>query len=237
MSQTLSRRLFFALTGSAIATPAISWAASDIPDLLDHIILGCSNLDRGIAFLEERTGVRAVFGGVHPGLGTHNALASFGSRRYLEIIAPDPKQSSVQAFPVITQLAEPRLVGWAAHPSDLDAFATKLQNAGVPVKGPRVGSRARPDGRTLRWKSLALADDRKGVLPFFIEWNPDSPHPSTDAPPGCHLEYFGLVSPDLVELTRTLERIGVAAPVESGEKLQLRARITGPKGKLEVTSA
>ena len=38
------------------------------PDALDHILLGCKDLDAGIALMEQRTGVRAQYGGVHPGL-------------------------------------------------------------------------------------------------------------------------------------------------------------------------
>ncbi|PYX37456.1 MAG: hypothetical protein DMG75_06985 [Acidobacteria bacterium] len=70
----MSRRLFLALTGTAILAPPVSWSADEVPALLDHILLGCNDLDRGIAFVEERAGVRAAFGGVHPGRGTRNAL-------------------------------------------------------------------------------------------------------------------------------------------------------------------
>src|SRR5438105_10098731 len=119
----MSRRLFLALTGTAILAPPVSWSADEVPALLDHILLGCNDLDRGIAFVEERAGVRASFGGVHPGRGTQNALISLGERtpqepnprRYLEIIAPDPKQSGVQQYSAVTKLNEPRLIGWAAH--------------------------------------------------------------------------------------------------------------------------
>ena len=74
---------------------------------LDHIILGINDLDRGIAWVEQQTGVRAVFGGVHPGRGTRNALLSLGPGCYLEIIAPDPQQTSPTWFSQV--LAMPNL--------------------------------------------------------------------------------------------------------------------------------
>ena len=32
----------------------------EVPPLLDHFILGCADLDHGIAYVEQRTGVRAA---------------------------------------------------------------------------------------------------------------------------------------------------------------------------------
>jgi hypothetical protein len=237
----ISRRLFLALTGAAILAPRSSWAADEVPAVLDHIILGCSDLDHGIAFVEERTGVRAVIGGVHPGRGTRNALLALGGRHYFEIMAPDPKQDEVEPYAVpqltlLKQLATPRLIGWGAHPGDIEALARRLRAAGIAFRGPWPGSRARPDGRVLSWKTLSLDDDRHGLLPFFIEWRADSIHPSADAPTGCQLEHFAVMGPDPGELVKTFQGIGIDVPVERGEKPQLRARIVGPKGKFEVSS-
>src|SRR5499425_2651487 len=154
----ISRRIFLATTGAAFVPPRITPAVSDVPSLLDHIILGCNDLDRGVAFVEEQTGVRAAFGGVHPGRGTRNALLSLGERRYLEIIAPDPEQSEVPDAYGLLRLDEPRLVTWAAHPGDIKALAERLTKAGIVAQGPTPGSRKRPDGRLLQWKTLNLQE-------------------------------------------------------------------------------
>jgi hypothetical protein len=234
--QSFSRRSFLAITAGAAIAPSVSWPAEDVPSLLDHILLGCSDLDRGIAFVEEHTGVRAAFGGVHPGRGTQNAILSLGTRRYLEIIAPDPKQPSVQQCSEITTLKEPRLIGWAAHPGDLDALAKKLREAGVAFEGRRAGSRARPNGHVLHWSTLTLQDDAKGLLPFFIEWSADSLHPSEDSPKGCSLLHFQAVTPDPGKLIKMTALLGIDLPINKGEKPLLIATIAGPKGQFSVTS-
>src|SRR6266850_2715823 len=241
MSQPLSRRIFLALTGAALAAPSLSWAADDaeedeVPALLDHIILGCNDLDLGMELVEQNTGVRPAIGGVHPGRGTRNALLSLGERRYLEIIAPDPAQQKIVHFPQIREMKEPRLIGWAVHPPDIAATAKLLRDNQVAFQGPDEGSRKRPDGRVLNWKTVNLADDRHGLLPFFIEWSADSVHPSKDAPKKCHLDYFTVMSDEPDDLSATVKRIGLDVPVQRSDKTRLRALITGPKGDLGLTT-
>jgi glyoxalase-like protein len=237
----ISRRSFLALTGGAIVSPSVTWAADaeddeDVPASLDHILLGCSDLDRGIALVEESTGVRAAMGGVHPGRGTRNALLSLGERRYLEIIAPDPAQSEIVHFPQLRSMTDPRLIGWAVHSPDIAAVAKQLHESQMTFTGPDDGSRKRPDGRVLNWKTINLADDRHGLLPFFIEWSTDSVHPSKDAPAHCTLDYFEIMSADPEELASILKRIGLDLPVQRSDKARLRALISGPKGDLALST-
>jgi hypothetical protein len=228
----LSRRTFLALTGSALAAPSISWAAVEVPTVLDHVLLGCSDLDRGIDFVAQHTGVRAAFGGVHPGRGTRNALLSLGERHYLEIIAPDPKQSTVPDHYGLQKLSEPRLVGWAAHPGDLNQFATRLRVASLAFDGPNPGSRKRPDGRLLQWKTLNLKEDREGLLPFFIEWSADTVHPSADAPSGCKIFGFGLVAPDNSALENLCDLLELGVSVTHGAPTEFFAHIRNSRGEV-----
>jgi len=230
----ISRRTFVTLTAASLLASRISFAEDHVPDSLDHILLGCNDLQRGIDFVEQHTGVRATFGGVHPGRGTQNALLSLGTLHYLEIIAPDPKQAAVKQFDIITNLKEPALIGWAAHVSDIEALAMRLKSAGIAVDGPSAGSRARPDGKMLKWKAMGIGRERIGVVPFFIEWSADSPHPSLDAPAGCNLTSFSATSPKPEELRKTYQRLGLEVHVERAGKPQLHATIRGPKGTLRL---
>lgn len=235
----ITRRNFLAVTSAALAAPRFAWAGNEVPALLDHILLGCNDLDKGIAFVEEKAGVRAAFGGVHPGRGTRNALLALGERHYLEIIAPDPAQPNATEplSRTLKELTQPRLVGWAVHPGDIDAFAKKLRDAGLMFEGPRAGSRRRPDERVLNWKTLTLTDDGQGMLPFFIQWSADSIHPSADAPAGCNIVHFEISGPTSAELSRLCKLLELDVPVGRSDKPELRARITGRSGKvMELTS-
>lgn len=229
-----SRRRFLALAGAAVVAPACLRVEDTVPADLDHILLGVHDLDSGIAWVEQRTGVRAAFGGVHPGRGTRNALLSLGPRRYLEIIAPDPKQPLEGPAQPLAAMREPRLFNWAVHTGDIAAAAKRAVAAGFAIDGPADGSRARPDGKILRWKTCRLKDDHGGLLPFFIEWSSESLHPSEDAPAGCLLKRFALQSPEEQELQKLCRSLGVDVAIESAAKPRLRAVINTPKGLVNL---
>jgi hypothetical protein len=236
--QRISRRAFNLAATGLLAAPHLAWpAAANVPKSLDHVILGCNDLDAGVEYVYQRTGVRAAAGGVHPGAGTKNALLSLGKLRYLEIIAPDPLQSASTDPRHVADLTSPALVGWAIHRNDVDDFAAALKNSGVESVGPKPGSRARPDGTTLTWKSLTLKDDRNGVLPFFIQWGDGSLHPSADSPAGCKLTDVWIGTPHPKEIEVLAAKLQLDVQVRLAKRLQLAATIVGPKGALPLFSS
>jgi len=204
--------------------------------MLDHILLGCADLQLGINFLQQSTGLQAAFGGVHPGRGTQNALLSLGQRRYLEIIAPDPQQPGAPDRHGLRKLTEPRLIGWAAHPGSLAEFAARLTREGIAFDGPTPGSRERPGGRLLHWSTLHLKDDAGGLLPFFIEWSAGSPHPSADAPPGCQLLRFEIATPDAAPVAKLAAQLGLQVPISKSRAPRLHAALAGLQGQLSLRS-
>ncbi len=202
---------------------------------VDHLLLGVPNLEAGIAWVEERTSVKAALGGRHPGLGTHNALLSFGNRQYLEIIAPDPTQTTLAPqFAFLQWADEPRLLTWAAMTTDIHAVATQAHAAGFACNGPMAGSRARPDGAMLHWKTLFLETDVGLQIPFFIEWDAAARHPSEDSPVGCTLQAFEMESPQPEELRAALRQLGIDANVVRGNEARLNVVFDSPNGRIEL---
>lgn len=206
-------------------------------DAVDHLLLGVPDLDAGIAWVEERTGVRAAVGGSHPGRGTRNALLALTKRQYLEIIAPDPAQQP-QAQSGLADLGSPMLVKWAAVTTDIAGVADRVRAAGLEASAPRPGARHRPDGSRLEWTTLALpstfAKGEIDPLPFFIQWSATTPHPSLDAPPGGELLSLEFEHTDAESLRQALSRIGIDATVRDAERVRLVATLKTPRGTVTL---
>src|ERR1700709_666703 len=162
---------------------------------IDHVILGIGDLERGTAELERVTGVRAVFGGAHPGRGTQNALISLGDHHYLEILAPNPAEAGNPEAAELSKLTALTSIGWAVRSADLAALHQSLSSRGEPIGEVRPGGRNLPDGSRLEWKTLSFAPASSPLLPFFIEWGQGGAHPSTTSPAGCRLTGFALEDP------------------------------------------
>jgi len=205
-------------------------------DALDHLLLGIADLDLGIRWIKEMTGVEAVVGGSHPGAGTRNALISLGNRQYIEIIAIDPGQTELsRTASLIQNLSIPKLITWAASTSDIKALAREAQSAGYDIEGPSEGSRIKPAGSMLQWQTVRIISRFGDVIPFFIRWDPASVHPSDDSPSGCRLDEFSIEHPDSEGVSQTLRALSIETRVSSRHEPVLRAVLATPKGKLELS--
>lgn len=205
----------------------------------DHVLLGVSDLDQGIAWFEAHAGVQAAMGGAHPGRGTRNALASLGGEHYLEIIAPDPAQPGVEPQFPVRGLAQPRVINFAVRTNDIERTAASLQKAGVRTSGPQDGSRRTASGALLRWKRLDVdANFQQGAInpiPFFIQWASDSVHPSASAPRGCTIQELRFEHPRPDELKLALASVGLEARVAKASEARIIGAIQTPKGRLDLT--
>lgn len=197
--------------------------------VIDHVLLAVRDLEQAAVWFNERYGLTALPGGRHPGVGTANMIVPLGDD-YLELIAVvDPAEAD--AHPLGGRLAGApetgaKLATWAVRVTDLAAVKERLSAAGVATEGPRSGSRLRPDGVLLEWRTLHVGDGLEPVIPFFIEWNVAAgEHPgaqTVEHPAGIVLlRGIRLAGPDPEALADRLKVIldeGVEYQVERGER-------------------
>ncbi len=143
---------------------------------IDHVLIAVADAGVAAEWLWRRHGLIAVEGGAHPGWGTGNSIVPLG-RSDLELVRiEDPAVAAETPFgrratEAIAAGAGP--YAWCVAPTDFEATVARL---GLEV---REGSRRRPDGTVLAWRTagleVALADPSR---PFFIEWHvPARAHP------------------------------------------------------------
>lgn len=202
---------------------------------VDHLILGVSDLQEGIRAVEEQTGVRPIWGGRHPGGSTCNALISLGEKHYLEILAPDPEQEPNDRSLELKALRTPQLIGWAVSSQKIEIEAERLRVVGYSVQGPAAGSRERPNGSVLKWQTVSIASAPSDLVPFVIQWHPDSAHPSEDSPQGCRLKTLVLQHPDPNLIGPILKDMGLQVSLSRGSQESLEAYIETPRGLLMLT--
>jgi hypothetical protein len=205
---------------------------------LDHLMWGAPSLEAGMARAEELFGVAPAPGGVHPGLGTRNALLSLGQTEYLEIIAPDPEQDLADNLGGrLATLEAPGLITWAASSPALAELAKRAAGLELVARGPIPTRRATPDGAMLEWELLFLGGHPFGSLvPFFIDWL-DSPHPATANPVAGRLDRLEIRSPDPEALNDVFEELGIQQRAAHADEPTLVAHIETGGDEVTLESA
>lgn len=164
--------------------PDFDQSAKDVepPTVVDHVLLPVEDLDEGAQRLRDRFGLESIAGGRHPNVGTANRIVPLGSQ-YLELIAivdPEEAAASLLGRRVARALKDgTTFVAWALRTQDLDALRRKLQGAGWDLPPMIQGSRNRPDGEMLSWRTQYVDSSPVPVaIPFVIEWRiPKGLHP------------------------------------------------------------
>lgn len=171
--------------------------------ILDHLAVACTDLDEGVAWVEDCLGVSMLPGGQHPRYGTHNKLLGLADGLYFEVIAVDPGVSSVSEprwFGLDSFAGRPRLANWICAAKDMQAQLAKAPKSVGRLRDMQRGG--------LTWQ-LTVPDDGSlpygGAFPTLIKW-PAGVHPSKTLPEsGCRLAAFVVTHPEADTLAHMID--------------------------------
>jgi catechol 2,3-dioxygenase-like lactoylglutathione lyase family enzyme len=140
---------------------------------IDHVMICVPDLERGIEQY-KKIGFNIHPGGIHPGRGTHNAIA-FNDEDYVELLgirdaaeqetaARMPGSNAVGLADFIARGGGIRYV--IVQSDDLASDVAAMRARGVEVSDAIAASRKTPEGRELHWKAAILGP--ANALPLFF---------------------------------------------------------------------
>lgn len=141
---------------------------------IDHVTICVPDLDQGIAQF-RKLGFNVAMGGVHPGKGTHNAIA-FNDEDYIELLGIRDRaeyEAAVKAGRGDVGLAEFIAAGGGLRSimiqsDDLAADVAAMRSRGADVSDAIEGGRRTPAGQDLKWK-VAVPGPRNALPIYFIQ--------------------------------------------------------------------
>lgn len=155
---------------------------------IDHVGYAVADLDEAARRWRREFGLDSAPGGRHASWGTANRIVPLGDQ-YVELIGiadADEARGSWFGRSMLERMSAGD--GWflvVVATDDLDAEASRL---GLETS---EGSRTRPDGTRLGWRSAGFEDARREPwMPFFIQWttSPDLHPGRTRAGHGIRVE-------------------------------------------------
>jgi hypothetical protein len=209
---------------------------------LDHIVLVCRDLDASARRFEALTGVSPRFGGVHAGGRTHNALASIGTRCYLEILAPTgpPNAADDLWCRIAHATGELAVLTYCLRsPRPLPDLAAMALDRGWKDAQVAPNGRTTPEGIALHWQWLApKVDGLDLAFPFFIDWL-DSPHPAetlsqTGKQEILTLQEFAVKHPEAARLRALLAELGTPIETVQADGPGFVVTLDTPKGRVAL---
>lgn len=196
---------------------------------LDHVILVINDLEKGVQQFEDLTGVKPVFGGIHPHSFTQNAIVSLENNSYIEIMAPRDDIDSIPNWIINKEKLYP--MRWAISTTNIKSTQNILSQHNISFSESRNGSRKTPNGDTLKWSSFRMQNTNARRLPFFISWNKTSIHPSINSPKGCTIKNMRLYSTSKV-FPAALREMGIQCEVIESTKDSIVLIVNSPKGEI-----
>ena len=141
---------------------------------LDHMVLATADLDKAMEEFEKETGVKPVMVCSLNGLGTKSARVAFDECCFLEIVAPDPKQTNRPLGDKLVDVAPPGVMV-PLHYAVRDSNAAKYRDTKFPELGykktDQVTMVAKDRGMPWKWDMVFLeGHDDGGLVPFFVDW-------------------------------------------------------------------
>lgn len=206
-------------------------------NVLDHIVIAAPDFQEALKEFENMTGIKPSVVGSLRGLGTKSARVGLDKNAYIEIIAPDPKNSGPIGAALARDLEEGTLLPY--HYAIRSSEVTEMKDDYVPNElgwQPDHISMfgAGPNGTPKKWEMLYLYGHKiGGCVPFYIDWG-QCDHPSASIPEVGSLKSLIVRAPAGHKVHDLLSAVS-GIEVEEGEPM-LEFAFGSPEGTITFSA-
>jgi len=167
-------------------------------NVLDHIVLAAPDFQEALKEFENMTGIKPSVVGSLRGLGTKSARVGLDNNSYIEIVAPDPKNSGPIGAALASQLEEGTLVPYhyAIRSSEVEEMKDDYVPNELGWQPDHISMfGASAEGTPKKWEMLYMYGHKiGGCVPFYIDWGMCD-HPSATIPEVGALKKFVVRAP------------------------------------------
>ena len=205
--------------------------------IIDHIVYAVPNLEEAMNWFQGVSGVRPVFGGYHMTEGTKNALINLSNGAYLEFLAVDQSNNTIEAnrWMGIDLIRESKVTRWALKSKNLHADAKTLKAYNPEMGRLKGGQRKMANNQMLTWElAMPLATPEIELVPFMTDWQNSDIHPTDSLEKTCTLLDLTMRHPHPGSCSDVLSAFGYKDILSKGESPEISIRIQCPKGIIEL---
>lgn len=167
-------------------------------NVLDHIVIAAPDFDEAVKEFENMTGIKPSIVGSLRGLGTKSARVGLDNNAYIEIVAPDPKNSGPVGAALAKDLEDGTLIPYhyAIRSSEVEDMKDNQVPNDLGWQPDHISMfGAAPNGAPKKWEMLYMYGHKiGGCVPFYIDWG-ECDHPSASIPEVGSLKTFIVRAP------------------------------------------
>lgn len=178
---------------------------------IDHIGLACRDLEEGVRYFRDKTGVEPFVNQALASLPFQNAYVRIGDATFLEILGPNPKHKGIHPLKsLLKRFSEPTLWFWYVSTDDFSGLELAIRDSGRCIERKMEAEAAKETGPA--FVGASIGPGFWPVYPNIIQWKGDMKAHILKDLPIVPIQTFSVIvggSQQITTAKKFFERVGI----------------------------
>ena len=195
------------ITKATMASPQLIVTKADGTQI-DHIGLACRDIQEGVRYFREKTGVEPHLNKANANIPFQNAYVRIGDASFLEILGPNPEYRGIHPLKsLLKRFSEPTLWFWYVSTNDFDSLEKAIKDAGRCIERKMEAEAAAETGPA--FVGASIGPGFWPVYPNVIQWKGDMKEYLLKEMPIIPVKKFSVVTNGTNTARQFFEKLGI----------------------------